>query len=65
MNIIHIILLVGIWLITIKNGLTYINFRDMHIRSGATKKSQELMSAQKAFIRSLICAIIYTLIKLF
>lgn len=64
MNIIHIILLIGIWFVAITKGISFINLRDEYIKSNEAEKPQELKSAQKAFVSSLICAIVYTLIKI-
>lgn len=64
MNIIHIVLLVGIWLLAISKGIAFINLRDEYIKSNANEKPQELKTTQKAFISSLVCAIIYTIAKL-
>ena len=65
MNIIHIVLLVGIWLVTIAKGKQYFHLRDTFIRSGEQEMPTECMNAKKLFISSLITAIIYTIIKLF
>ncbi len=64
MNIIHIILLFGLWFVAVAKGISFINLRDEYIKSNKTEKPQELKSAQKAFINSLICAIVYTIIKI-
>lgn len=64
MNIIHIVLLIGIWFVAITKGISFINLRDEYTKSNATEKPAELKVAQKAFTSSLLCAIIYTLIKL-
>lgn len=64
MNIIHIILLIGIWFVAITKGISFINLRDEYIKSNEAEKKQELKKVQKAFISSLICAIVYTLIKI-
>lgn len=64
MNIIHIVLLIGIWFVAITKGISFINLRDVYIKSNATEKSAELKAAQKAFISSLVCAIVYTIVKL-
>lgn len=64
MNIIQIILLVGIWILAITKGISFVNLRDEYIKSNATEKPQELKSTQKAFISSLVCAIVYTIAKL-
>lgn len=64
MNIIHIILLVGIWILAITKGIAFINLRDEYIKSNATEKPEELKSTQKAFFSSLVCAIVYTIAKL-
>ena len=64
MNIIHIVLLVGIWFVAITKGISFIKLRDEYIKSNATEKPAELKATQKAFISSLLCAIVYTLVKL-
>ena len=58
------ILIIGIWIVTITQGISFIKLRDEYIKTNSTEKPQELKSAQKAFISSLVCAIVYTLIKL-
>ena len=58
------ILLIGIWIVTITQGITFFNHRDEYIKSNVTEKPQELKSAQKTFISSLVCAVVYTLVKL-
>lgn len=64
MNIIHVFLLVGIWVITIAKGISLISLRDEYIKAGVTEKPKKLKEAQKSFMFSLVCAIIYTIIKL-
>ena len=64
MNIIHILLIVMLWLITISNGKLYFQLRDEHIRSGEEESSPNYKNAKKEFISFLITAIIYTLIKI-
>lgn len=64
MNIIHIALMVGLWLITIVKGKQYFQLRDAFIRSGEQEMPIECKNAKKVFISGLIAAIIYTLIKL-
>ena len=64
MNIIHIALMVGLWLIAITKGKQYFQLRDAFIRSGKQEMPIECRNAKKVFISGLIAAIIYTLIKL-
>ena len=64
MNIIHIALMVGLWLIAIVKGKQYFQLRDEFIRSGEPEIPVERKNAKKVFISGLIAAIIYTLIKL-
>lgn len=64
MNIIHIALMVGLWLIAIMKGKQYFHLRDAFIRSGDQEMPIECRNAKKVFISGLIAAIIYTLIKI-
>ena len=64
MNIMHIVLLIGIWFFTITKGISFINLRDEYIKSNAIEKPQELKTTQKAFIGVLVCAIVYTIVKI-
>lgn len=47
MNIMHIVLLIGIWIVAITKGIYFINLRDEYIKSNATEKPQELKTTQK------------------
>lgn len=64
MNIIHVVLLVGIWLVTIAKGKQYFQLRDAFIRSGESEMPTDCKNSKKVFISGLVTAIIYTLIKL-
>lgn len=64
MNIIHIALMVGLWLVTIAKGKQYFQLRDAYIRSGESKMPTDCKNSKKVFISGLVTAIIYTLIKL-
>lgn len=64
MNIIHVILLIGIWISTIVNGNSYLKQRDDFIKSGEKEQPKSLKKARSSFISSALCAIIYTIIKL-
>lgn len=65
MNIIHIALMVGLWLIAIVKGKQYFQLRDEFIRSGEQEVPIECKNAKKVFISGLVGAIVYTLIKIF
>lgn len=64
MNLIHIVLLIGVWLFAIMNVITFINARDDFIKSNEKEKPKELIKAQKALISSLLLAVIYTVAKI-
>ena len=64
MNIIHVILLIGIWISAIVNGNSYLKQRDDFIKSGEKEQPKSLKKAHSSFISSALCAIIYTIIKL-
>lgn len=64
MNIIHILLMVGIWYVTIVKWEAYLNMRDDFIKSGASEQPKALKDTQRAFISSAVTAVIYTIIKL-
>ena len=64
MNIIHIALMVGLWLIAIMKGKQYFQLRDAFIRSGDREMPIECRNAKKVFISGLIAAVIYTLTKI-
>lgn len=65
MNIIHIALMVGLWLVTIAKGKQYFQLRDAFIRSGESEMPTDCKNSKKVFISGLVTAIIYTLIKLY
>ena len=46
MDIIHIVLLIGVWLVAIAEGISFINLRDQYIKSNEAEKPQELKKAQ-------------------
>lgn len=64
MNIIQLLLMFGLWVITIFKGKEYLILRDEFIKSGATEQSKELKDTKKAFISVAVTAIIYSIIKL-
>ena len=64
MNIIHICILVGVWVVAIGKTISFINQRDSYIKSQETEKPKELLKGQKDFISYLILAIVYTIYRL-
>lgn len=64
MNIIHILLMIGLWFFTAIKGKTYLNMRDEFVRSGNSEQPKELKDSRWAFISSAITAVLYTIIKL-
>ena len=64
MNIIHICILIGVWVVAIGKTVSFINQRDSYIKSQSAEKPKELIKIQKEFIGYLILAIIYTIYKL-
>lgn len=64
MNLIHILLMIGLWLFTAVKGKTYLNMRDEFVRSGNSEQPKELKDSRWAFISSAITAVLYTIIKL-
>lgn len=64
MNIIHILLMIGLWFFTAVKGKTYLNMRDEFVRSGNSEQPKELKDSRWAFISSAITAVLYTIIKL-
>lgn len=64
MNIIQLLLMIGLWVVTIFKGKEYLNLRDEFIKSETTEQSQELKEAKKAFISVAVVAIIYSIIKM-
>lgn len=64
MNIIHILLMVGLWYFTAVKGKTYLSMRDEFVRSGQSEQPKELKDSRWAFISSAITAVLYTIIKL-
>lgn len=64
MNIIQLLLMIGLWVVTIFKGKEYLKLRDDFIKSGATEQSKELKEAKKAFISVSVAAIIYSIMKL-
>lgn len=64
MNIIHILLMVGLWYFTAVKGKAYLSMRDEFVRSGQSEQPKELKDSRWAFISSAITAVLYTIIKL-
>ena len=64
MNIIHIILLIGVWLSAIINGSSYLKQRDDFVKSGENEQPKSLKKARNSFLSSTVLAIVYTIIKL-
>ena len=64
MNIIHILLLIGVWLSAIINGSSYLKQRDDFVKSGENEQPKSLKKARNSFLSSAVLAIIYTIIKL-
>ena len=64
MNIIHILLMVGLWFFTVTKGKAYLSVRDEFVKSGKDEQPKELKDARWAFIISAITAVLYTIIKL-
>lgn len=64
MNLIHILLMIGLWFFTAVKGKTYLNMRDEFVRSGNSEQPKELKDSRWAFISSAITAVLYTIIKL-
>lgn len=64
MNIIHILLMVGLWFFTIVKGKAYLNMRDDFIKSGESERPKALKDTKRAFISIAATAVIYTIIKL-
>lgn len=64
MNIIHLLLMLGLWFFTVVKGKAYLNMRDEFVRSGKSEQPKELKDSRWAFIGSAITAVLYTIIKL-
>lgn len=64
MNIIHIVLMIGLWFFTVTKGKAYLSMRDEFVKSGKEEQPKELKDARWAFISSAITAVLYTIIKL-
>lgn len=63
MNIIHICILIGVWVVAMGKTISFINLRDTYIKSQEVEKPKELLKAQKDVISYLVLAVIYTIYK--
>ncbi len=64
MDAIHLILIIGIWALTVFYGKQYLKQRDDFIKSEEKAQPVELKKARNSFLSCMASAILYTIIKL-
>lgn len=64
MNAIHLILIFGIWALTVFHGKQYLKQRDDFVKSNEKEQPVELKKARNSFLSCMVSAIIYTIVEL-